>query len=429
MDDDDEEEEGPRTRTSSEGALLSGGRLTVGTGAIIICLRESRTGQPDVLSKERFGSAKETFGKIPQVDQVFRGKREIDFGSQGKGFEVLLGQRQCANWVRSSGLGADQVRFQRYPGEFAFAGGGPMLDKGDELWEAARRGLQDEWLSPLGLTLPAEARLRPLLVKQTGVELRAELSRLAGVGAAPKMERRSDLIWAYVALEEENPWLKDLGVDATNAPLAAKHAQFNEAAYFDMPLAQKEKECPPVRELRWLPLGDAVFQMLSTTVANGSLKFCVNEWQASELQRLGIKKRESMMFFARMLLELATFPSAKAILNYVENRDGFWEKRIDPEDGLAYTYEEMLAYYKDSGENSSEKEIKEWWDNSWRPVRKGDDRAWMAMEQRKSQHLYSGMQEDQIKKAVRDWARDEPIVDGPEVARLRAERQTPDAKL
>ena len=53
-----------------------------------------------------------------------------------------------------------------------------------------------------------------------------------------------------------------------------------------------------------------------------------------------------MLFFSRIFMDLACFPSQKAILDFCHHRDGFWDKRIDPEDGGSYTFEEMMAYVR-----------------------------------------------------------------------------------
>ena len=80
------------------------------------------------------------------------------------------------------------------------------------------------------MTLPADARLRPLAVKQT-----------------MPVRDRSDMMWNFVALADENPWLANLDISAANKTLADRRAKFEEMlkkdggkSYFALSTAEKE---------------------------------------------------------------------------------------------------------------------------------------------------------------------------------------------
>eukprot|EP01052_Picozoa_sp_SAG31_P010665 SAG31_NODE_590_length_13794_cov_22.123695_4_plen_132_part_00 len=72
--------------------------------------------------------------------------------------EVLMGQGEIVNWVRSS---QDEKVFMRYPGEMKFAGG--SVDAGESLVQAASRELAEEFM----IDVPIAAKMRPFDVKQT----------------------------------------------------------------------------------------------------------------------------------------------------------------------------------------------------------------------------------------------------------------------
>jgi len=220
------------------------GKLAVLESATVICLRRAtpRPGdEPDgstmVLRRERFAMGQK---RSPSVEMIFGGLDEIDFST---GWEVLMGQNECVNWVRSSD--SDHLRFARYAGEYKFAGG--LLEAGESFEDAARRELEEEFLRPLAIGLPQNAVLRPFVVKQT-----------------MPVQSKSNIMWNMVALAEENPWLQELDVAAANAQLAQHRAHFLEelvaegapkpGPFWGMSERQRETVAPEVRELRWLPL-------------------------------------------------------------------------------------------------------------------------------------------------------------------------------
>ena len=121
--------------------------LVVRDAATVVCIRECRLGGPDLLRRERLVPAAER-GKprpplpLPEdwwkmentVDMIYEKLEEFDFCFRGRGWEVLLGQNECVNWIRTNDL--NSLATMRYPGEYKFAGG--ALDAWESFLEAAR---------------------------------------------------------------------------------------------------------------------------------------------------------------------------------------------------------------------------------------------------------------------------------------------------
>ena len=139
----------------------------------MICLRETKGRKPtDVLRRDRVlppepeGKKKGKKGGAPVggVAAIFNGVDELDFCFRDTSWEVLMGQNECVNWMKTTGLGEKDTKIMRYPGEYKFAGG--TLDKGESFRAAAQRELAEEFIRPCNLTLPEEgARLRPFAAK------------------------------------------------------------------------------------------------------------------------------------------------------------------------------------------------------------------------------------------------------------------------
>jgi 8-oxo-dGTP pyrophosphatase MutT (NUDIX family) len=194
------------------------------------------------------------------------------------GFEVLMGQSEVVNWVRST---PDRRDIMRYAGEFKFAGG--TRDQGEELVDTAKRELAEEFV----LAVPADACLRPLRVNSTRA--------IKGV---------SYLMFNYVALTDENPWLDALDTDELNGKLADKRQAFTAllqgGGFWQLSKQEKELVSPEVREVQWVDLHEAA--RLCVTSKGESLT-PVNDFQRESFALHGIQKRDPM--YATMLTLLA----------------------------------------------------------------------------------------------------------------------------
>ena len=70
--------------------------------------------------------------------------------------QVLMGQSEVVNWVRST---PDRLSHMRYGGEWKFPGG--AVDRGEDMAEAAERELAEEF----DVIVPASAVIKPFNVK------------------------------------------------------------------------------------------------------------------------------------------------------------------------------------------------------------------------------------------------------------------------
>ena len=93
-----------------------------------------------------------------------------------------------------------------------FAGG--TVDEGENIAEAGARELAEEFLEPAGVALPADAQIRPFVVKQT-----------------MPIRSKSNLMFNFVALASENPWLETLDVDGVNT---VRHDLMNGSSRLDL---------------------------------------------------------------------------------------------------------------------------------------------------------------------------------------------------
>lgn len=114
----------------------------------------------------------------------------------------------------------------RYAGEWKLAGGN--VDVGETIAQAAARELQEEFLEPLGFKLPETAVLRPFTVKQTrAVRSRSNLMHcFIGLEKLHFAVPDNTLLPKTLALEDENPWLRDLTVERMNLSLELRREKF-----------------------------------------------------------------------------------------------------------------------------------------------------------------------------------------------------------
>ena len=118
----------------------------------------------------------------------------------------------------------------RYAGEWKLAGG--TVDAGETIAQASARELQEEFLEPPGFKLPKTAVLRPFTVKQTrAVRSRSNLMHcFIGLDKFHSAVPESTLCIPKLslALEDENPWLRDLNVERMNSSLELRRENFQQ---------------------------------------------------------------------------------------------------------------------------------------------------------------------------------------------------------
>jgi len=193
-----------------------------------------------------------------------------------------MAQRVAQNWVRST---AGKAELMRYPGEWVFAGG--AVDPGETLEQAARRELQEEFQLELPMD-PATCRLHLLSVQQTR-----------------PIRDVSNIMYNYVAVAEENPWLEALDVAAANAALHERRVRHQAAvesgAFWSLRGREREHTAPEVQELRWLDMRTAILHAFTSM---NEVLTPVNAFQEAECRRLGIRRRDPMFITMLSLLEV-----------------------------------------------------------------------------------------------------------------------------
>lgn len=241
--------------------------LSVREAATLICIRQAAasTTPPPYLSRralngESTSSATRDAHDDPRDAVLFGDSDDTSSSSSdartsssdartsfASGWEVLMGQREVVNWIRSTGPG--DLRAMRYPGEWAFAGGA-VDEEDDGIEAAARRELAEEF----GSVVPPDAHVQVFSVRQTR-----------------PIQMKSNIMYNYLAVDGGdggdggegglNPWLRALDVDAHNRRLAegrARHASMVESgAFWDMTAAEREAVAPEVRCIKWIPLLEA----------------------------------------------------------------------------------------------------------------------------------------------------------------------------
>jgi hypothetical protein len=130
---------------------------------------------------------------------------------------------------------------------------------------------------------------------------------------------RSNLIYNFVALASENPWLAGLNIGAVNSALerrrAAHAALVASGEYWKLDAAAKEAVAPEVHRLAWVDLHAAFAMTLSTM--NNEVSF-VDEFQRREFARYNIKRRDPMFMTAVTLFELEAFPNEQSLLEELQ---------------------------------------------------------------------------------------------------------------
>mmetsp|Transcript_70287 Transcript_70287/g.139294 ORF Transcript_70287/g.139294 Transcript_70287/m.139294 type:complete len:368 (+) Transcript_70287:134-1237(+) len=285
-------------------ARLGEAVVKVRRAATVICVRRCTAGVPT----QQTLTWAEAMGGCPWPpalgsDPDGHARVELVFGGPGKSvllespWEVLMGQNEVVNWMRST---PDRRATMRYAGEWKFAGG--VVDPGEEPEAAARRELQEEF----ALHLPPDSvQLRLMSIRQTR-----------------PIRQVSNIMYNYLAVAEENPWLQQLDVVTVNARLEAKRQQhaklIDSGCFWSLSKADKEQVSPEVHEVCWLSLRTAVLNAFS------SMSPCyvpVNDFQRLEYARAGLDCRDTMFLTMATLLDVSTFPSLRSICRHAKSLD------------------------------------------------------------------------------------------------------------
>jgi len=100
------------------------GTLSVSDAATVMCLRQRKHSRLN--ETIRSGDFRTNFANF------FESANSLTFES---GWEVLMGQSEVQNWMRST---RDKSAVMRYPGEWKLAGG--VVDDGERIADAAKVG-------------------------------------------------------------------------------------------------------------------------------------------------------------------------------------------------------------------------------------------------------------------------------------------------
>eukprot|EP00729_Bicosta_minor_P000472 gene472-34331_t len=258
------------------------------------------------VTAEQLGADRQ-HGRNTAAQNLLGDERTLGFESN---WELCMAQNEVVNWMRSTDKGCDGggIRTMRYPCEYKFPGGN--MEEGESAEVTALRELSEELLVPCGIALPPQdqVQLIPLAVKQTR-----------------PIRGRSNLIFNFVLLADENPWLGPLLEDTAtiNGHLASRRRVFQKVLdskqFWTMSTAEKESVAPEVREVKWLPLATAFGHMISS-MCPAPLIY-VNMWQQEMFALHGLKRRDPMFITGATLLELEGFPSEAALLRHAASAD------------------------------------------------------------------------------------------------------------
>eukprot|EP00397_Hematodinium_sp_SG-2012_P050001 GEMP01057908.1.p1 GENE.GEMP01057908.1~~GEMP01057908.1.p1 ORF type:complete len:244 (+),score=46.51 GEMP01057908.1:83-814(+) len=236
--------------------------IKVRRAATCICLRP-RTPSPVVLRAE---DARHLGGECGQWIT-----KDLHFTND---LEVLLGQSEVVNWMRSPLPGP--LKSMRYPGEFRFPGG--RIDGEETAEMAAKRELREEFL------LDVTPILQPYIELQTR-----------------PIEGMRYIMHNFLCHVQANPWLEGDIEKQINQALRQKRLAFEALLDWTTPTVELS---PEVRCVQWFTISDAVHECLTS----GAATFIpVNDFQASEFRRLGITQRDPMQQTMKALIELPNF--------------------------------------------------------------------------------------------------------------------------
>ncbi|KAF1326697.1 3-mercaptopyruvate sulfurtransferase, partial [Globisporangium splendens] len=244
--------------------------ITIVNAATLVCLRERRA------------PVNENDGASPSSSS----------------WEVLLGQSEVKNWLRST----DKLtRIMRYPGEWKFPGG--VVDDCDTSLEAtALRELQEEFAG--------------IPVTQQNARMYFFLEKLTR-----PIQRKRHRMFNFVAFEDENmTWMSDDAIAVVNATLAEKRATFEasylaDGSFWRMSDDEKMRVSPEIHRVQWFPIATAMEMMQDTLVDPYTP---LDDWQKQEFDRYGVAKRDPMYITLRVLQEISEIQPSDALREQVK---------------------------------------------------------------------------------------------------------------
>jgi 8-oxo-dGTP pyrophosphatase MutT (NUDIX family) len=252
--------------------------------ATLICLRLSPQRLP-------LSSLPPTLSQGSQVSQSV---------SSLSSFQVLLGQNEIINWLKSTS--SSHLVPMRYPGEWKFPGGVYDPDLDDALESTAIRELQEEFL---GLTCPPDNILRPLM-------------RLFNQKCTLPIQGRSYEMNNYLIVDPQQQQLRwdEEEIAKVNQKLLEKKIRFMESLsrneYWDLSYEERLPISPEVHQIQWIDLDEAISLMESSLThqqeqegegeegtAEGqrrkrTRREYVNVWQQEQFEQYGITRRDPM---------------------------------------------------------------------------------------------------------------------------------------
>ena len=215
-------------------------------------------------------------------------------------WQALVHDSEVINWLKSTPVKLISMRFG---GEFRLPGGN--LDPGEEPLEAVSREIEEELLSALPKkhqrTLPKDAVLHPFCVRQTR-----------------PVRTKSNLIYFYVILEDENEWLRSIDTEQVNRSLKARRKKFTQIflspKWTKLTTEEKEKVAPETHSFTWMWLDDAMGTVLS---ANRPGSYA-SEFQKREFDLWGVKRsREPAYMTVSILKTVAEYPTIEKLKEFL----------------------------------------------------------------------------------------------------------------
>lgn len=209
--------------------------------------------------------------------------------------EVLLGQNECKNFLKSTN---DYNVISRYPGEWKFAGG--VVESNETLIDAAKRELIEEFIginSNECITLHHFNRKETLPIKEN-----------------------TYIMHNYIAFEDENSnWITSNLVSIVNNNLELKRqlyeSSIEDKTFMNMSFEDKCKIAPEVHSIQWFNIEQAI-EIMKGAENNNSITY-VNKFQQLEFLKYGIKNRDPMYISRITLEEIFKLKTKENIMNFL----------------------------------------------------------------------------------------------------------------